>query len=72
MSTKDNKRDVLGAVETKERHDAERSSFHHNEDEDGKVTLKTKLAVLSLIFMYEAYLFTLLMSVPNCLTLRLE
>lgn len=30
-------------------------------EEDGKVTLKTKLAVLSLIFMYEAYLFTLLM-----------
>lgn len=31
------------------------------EEDDGKVTLKMKLAVLSLIFMYEAYLFTLIM-----------
>lgn len=30
-------------------------------EEEGKVTLKIKLAVLSLIFMYEAYLFTLIM-----------
>lgn len=30
-------------------------------EDDGKVTLKMKLAVLSLIFMYEAYLFTLIM-----------
>jgi hypothetical protein len=30
-------------------------------DDDGKVTLKTKLAVLSLILMYESYLFTLVM-----------
>ncbi|KAK7408047.1 hypothetical protein QQX98_009762 [Neonectria punicea] len=29
--------------------------------EDEEVTLKTKLAVLSLIFMYESYLFTLIM-----------
>ncbi|KAH8176647.1 fungal trichothecene efflux pump (TRI12) domain-containing protein [Sarocladium implicatum] len=31
------------------------------EEDDGKVTLKMKLAVLSLIFMYESYLFTLIM-----------
>ena len=30
-------------------------------EEDGKVTLKSKLAVLSLILMYESYLFTLVM-----------
>ncbi|KAF7564013.1 hypothetical protein G7046_g157 [Stylonectria norvegica] len=30
-------------------------------EEDGEITLKTKLAVLSLILMYESYLFTLLM-----------
>ncbi|CAK7207013.1 hypothetical protein SEUCBS139899_009821 [Sporothrix eucalyptigena] len=30
-------------------------------EEDGKMTLKTKLAVFSLIFMYESYLFTLIM-----------
>ncbi|KAJ3536020.1 hypothetical protein NM208_g6897 [Fusarium decemcellulare] len=29
--------------------------------EDGEITFKTKMAVLSLILMYEAYLFTLLM-----------
>lgn len=41
-------------------------------DEDGEVTWKTKMAVLSLIFMYESYLFTLIMSVssiPNAHTL---
>ena len=32
-----------------------------DEENDGKVTLKMKLAVLSLIFMYESYLFTLIM-----------
>ncbi|KAM5351009.1 hypothetical protein ACJ41O_003732 [Fusarium nematophilum] len=30
-------------------------------DNDGEVTFKTKMAVLSLIFMYESYLFTLIM-----------
>lgn len=33
--------------------------------DDSKVTLKTKLAMLSLILMYESYLFTLVMSVPR-------
>lgn len=71
MSTDVDKHDALGAVETKEHHDTERFSLQHAEDEDGKVTLKTKLAVLSLIFMYEAYLFTLLMSVaPSFLGYR--
>lgn len=40
--------------------DSEKAPIAPDED-DGKVTLKTKLAVLSLIFMYESYLFTLLM-----------
>ena len=30
-------------------------------EEEAEITLKTKLAVLSLIFMYESYLFTLIM-----------
>ncbi|KAB5539473.1 fungal trichothecene efflux pump [Coniochaeta sp. 2T2.1] len=30
-------------------------------EEDGKITFKTKMAVLALILMYESYLFTLLM-----------
>lgn len=34
---------------------------HTVTEKDGEVTMKTKLAVLSLILMYESYLFTLLM-----------
>jgi hypothetical protein len=41
--------------------DAHLEKPHMADDDDGKVTLKMKLAVLSLIFMYEAYLFTLIM-----------
>ncbi|KAL6404292.1 hypothetical protein AUP68_13679 [Ilyonectria robusta] len=40
--------------------DPEKSPIMDSESE-GEVTLKTKLAVLSLIFMYESYLFTLVM-----------
>lgn len=38
----------------------DKESLSEGQD-DGKITLKTVLAVLSLIFMYEAYLFTLIM-----------
>lgn len=65
MSIDGDKSDAVGTVEAMERRDAERYSMDLTENEDGKVTIKTKLAVLSLIFMYEAYLFTLLMSVPR-------
>ncbi|CAI6088032.1 unnamed protein product [Clonostachys chloroleuca] len=41
--------------------DPESPSTPAEESDDGKVTLKMKLAVLSLILMYEAYLFTLIM-----------
>ena len=61
MLTNDDKHDDLGAVEAKEQRDVESSSTTDAEDDDGVVTLKTKLAVLSLILMYESYLFTLLM-----------
>ncbi|KAH7162096.1 fungal trichothecene efflux pump [Dactylonectria estremocensis] len=40
--------------------DPEKAPIGDPED-DSEVTLKTKLAVLSLIFMYESYLFTLVM-----------
>jgi hypothetical protein len=39
--------------------DVEKTSL--SPEEDGTVTFKTKMAVLSLILMYEAYLFTLIM-----------
>lgn len=61
MLTNDDKHDDLAAVDAKEQRDVESSSTIDTEDEDGVVTLKTKLAVLSLILMYESYLFTLLM-----------
>ncbi|KPM41179.1 hypothetical protein AK830_g5379 [Neonectria ditissima] len=41
--------------------DPENSPVVDPEDDDEVITLKTKLAVLSLIFMYESYLFTLIM-----------
>lgn len=62
MASITDKQDDVKHVEVHERGgntDSEKAPFA--EEEDGKVTLKTKLAVLSLIFMYEAYLFTLLM-----------
>lgn len=65
-SDADKRDEAFGTVEMKEDRaatDTEKASLTPAENDDGKVTLKTKLAVLSLIFMYEAYLFTLLMSV---------
>uniref|UniRef100_A0A8H7K3N3 Major facilitator superfamily (MFS) profile domain-containing protein n=1 Tax=Bionectria ochroleuca TaxID=29856 RepID=A0A8H7K3N3_BIOOC len=56
------KADDASHVEDKyEVSDPDRPSTPAEEGDDGKVTLKMKLAVLSLILMYEAYLFTLIM-----------
>lgn len=54
----DNKSDIRH-VEAHEEAHVDKPAME--EEDDGKVTLKMKLAVLSLIFMYEAYLFTLIM-----------
>lgn len=64
MSSDSDKRETLGGVELKEYQvaaDTEKTSQPPEGEEDDRITLKTKLAVLSLIFMYESYLFTLLM-----------
>jgi hypothetical protein len=63
MTSDPEKSDAVSQVEDND----PRASSHADKEsltegeEDGKVTLKIKLAVLSLIFMYEAYLFTLIM-----------
>jgi hypothetical protein len=60
------KADDASHVEDKyEVSDPDRPLTPAEEGDDGKVTLKMKLAVLSLILMYEAYLFTLIMSVSQ-------
>jgi hypothetical protein len=60
MATEIEKEGNIRHVEAHDEAEPEKHSIMAEED-DGKVTLKMKLAVLSLIFMYEAYLFTLIM-----------
>ena len=51
----------LDAAETSESHAEIADKASPSPDEDAKVTFKTKLAVATLILMYESYLFTQLM-----------
>lgn len=64
MKIDDEKHDVLEHIEfdkeTRDVADSERA-VAISPEEDGEVTLKTKLALVALIAMYESYLFTLLM-----------
>lgn len=61
MSSEADKHDYVEQVEKRDNVVSDPEKSQPGSIEDGEVTFKTKMAVLSLILMYESYLFTLLM-----------